>query len=82
MNPLTWKWQHLVTLALLILLGGVTSMVFGSFFLPFSHSEGAETTVMFFARLHYPLAYWPCVASGAVTAGMTFYLADLPTGAR
>jgi hypothetical protein len=82
MNPLTWKSQHLVTWALLILLGGAAGMVFGWVVSPFSHSQGAEIWVMFFAWLHYPLAYLPYIIVGAVTTGMAYYAADLLTGAR
>jgi hypothetical protein len=82
MNPLTWKWQHLVTWALLIVLGGLVGMIFGWFVSPFSHSQGAQTQTMFFAWLHYPLAYWPYIAAGAITFGLAYYSADLLTGAR
>jgi hypothetical protein len=82
MNPLTWKWQHLVTWAILILLGGVAGMVFGWFVSPFSHAQGDDAKMMFFAWLHYPLAYWPYILGGAATTGMAYYSADLLTGAR
>jgi hypothetical protein len=82
LNPLTWKRQHLVTWALLIVVGGIAGMVFGWFVSPFSELEGSDTRTMIAAWLHYPLAYWPYVLAGAVTAGLAYYAADLLTGAR
>jgi len=38
--------------------------------------------MMFFAWLHYPMAYWPWFVFGAFVAGAGFYAADLLTGAR
>jgi hypothetical protein len=82
MNPLEWKWQHLVTWAVLIFAGAAAGMVFGWLISPFSHLQGADTRTMFFAWLHYPWTYWPYVAVGAITAGLAYYSADLLTGAR
>ena len=81
LNPLVWKRRHLVTWAGLILLGGALGLVFAWVVSPFSRVQG-DAPVMFVAWLHYPLAYWPYLAVGAVTAGLAYYAADLLTGAR
>jgi hypothetical protein len=81
LNPLTWQRRHLVTWALLIAVGAVGGLVFGWFLSPFSRLAGDPATG-FIAWLHYPLAWWPFVLAGAVTAGMAYYAADLLTGAR
>ena len=81
LNPLTWKRRHLVTWAVLILLGAAGGLLFGWVLSPFSHMAG-DKEEMFFAWLHYPMAAWPYMAAGAVTAGLAYYAADLLTGAR
>jgi hypothetical protein len=57
-------------------------MVFGWVVSPFSRVQQGELQAMFVAWLHYPQAYCPYVAAGAVTAGFAYYAADLLTGAR
>jgi hypothetical protein len=82
LNPLTWKRRHLVTWAALVVLGGAVGVVFGWVISPFSRVQQGDAQVMIVAWLHYPEAYWPYVAAGAVTAGLAYYAADLLTGAR
>jgi hypothetical protein len=84
MNPLKWKWQHLVTWAALIIAGALVGMLFAWLVSPFSHLQvqGADRHTMFAAFLHYPWTYWPYIAAGAVAAGLAYYSADLLTGAR
>jgi len=81
LNPLTWKRQHLVIWAILIAIGAAAGLVFGWFVSPLSRA-GAGSATLFAAWLHYPVAYWPYMAAGAVTAGLAYYSADLLTGAR
>lgn len=82
LNPLHWKWQHLVTLAILIVIGAVGGLFFGWAASPFSHVHGADKAISFVTWLQYPAAYWPYVGVGAITAGLAYYSADLLTGAR
>jgi len=82
LNPLTWKRRHLVSWAALIFLGGAVGLVFGWVVSPFSRVQPADAQAMVVAWLHYPVAYWPYVAAGAVTFGLAYYAADLLTGAR
>jgi hypothetical protein len=82
LNPLTWKRRHLVTWAVLILLGAAGGLLFGWVLSPFSRLPGADTGTLFIAWLQYPMAAWPYMAAGAVTAGLAYYAADLLTGAR
>ena len=82
LNPLVWKRRHLVTWAALIFLGGALGLAFAWVVSPFSHVPQGDAPVMFVAWLHYPLAYWPFLVVGAVTAGLAYYAADLLTGAR
>ena len=82
LNPLTWKRRHLMTWAALVLVGGVVGLVFGWAVSPFSRVQQGDAQAMIVAWLHYPEAYWPYVAAGAVTAGLAYYAADLLTGAR
>jgi hypothetical protein len=79
---LTWKRRHLVTWAALVLVGGAVGLVFGWVVSPFSHIQQGDAQTMIVAWLHYPEAYWPYVAAGAVTFGLAYYAADLLTGAR
>ena len=64
------------------MLGGVVGFVFGWVVSPFSRVVQGNLQPMFIAWLHYPVAYCPYVAAGAVTAGLGYYAADLLTGAR
>jgi hypothetical protein len=80
LNPLTWKKRHLIACAALMFAGAVAGFLFGWFITPLSRSQNAET--FFVAWLHYPGAYWPYMAAGAITAGLAYYSADLLTGAR
>jgi hypothetical protein len=80
LNPLTWKRRHLVTWAVLTLLGAAGGVLFGWAISPFAHSGDPGT--LFIAWLHYPIAYWPYAAAGAVTVALAYYAADLLTGAR
>jgi hypothetical protein len=82
LNPLKWKSRHLVTWAVLTLLGAAVGLLFGWAISPFAHSQGAGLGTMLIAWLHYPMAYWPYAAAGAVTAALAYYSADLLTGAR
>jgi hypothetical protein len=82
LNPLTWKRRHLVTWAALVLVGGAAGLVFGWVVSPFSHVQGGGVQAMAFTWLHYPDAYLPYAAAGAITAGLAYYSADLLTGAR
>jgi phytoene dehydrogenase-like protein len=83
LNPLTWKHQHLLLWALLILAGAFGGLVFGWFVSPFAQlAQGASFPEMLFAWLHYPQAYWPYVGAGALVAGLAYYAADLLTGFR
>jgi hypothetical protein len=82
LNPLTWKRRHLVTWAVLVILGGAVGMVFGWVVSPFSRVQQGDVQTMLVAWLHYPGAYCPYVAAGAITAGLGHYAADLLTGAR
>jgi hypothetical protein len=82
LNPMRWQRRHLVTWAALVACGGVGGLIFGWFVSPFSRSKGADTATMIVTWLHFPMAYWPYVAAGAVTAGLAYYSADLLTGAR
>ena len=82
LNPLTWKRRHLLTWAALIVLGGAVGLVFGWGVSPFSRVPQGDAQIMMAAWLHYPVAYWPYVAAGAVTFGLAYYAADLLTGAR
>lgn len=79
MNPLHWKTQHQLAWLVVIAAGGVAGLIFGWLVSPFSHA--ADTAIMFTAWIHNPMAYWPWVAIGAVTAGLAYYSADLLTGA-
>ncbi len=80
LNPLNWKRQHQLMWVVLIALGGVAGALFGWLVSPFSRA--ADMGILFFAWLHYPAAYWPWAAAGAVTAGLAYYSADLLTGSR
>ncbi len=80
MNPLHWKPEHQLAWAVTILAGGVMGLIFGWLTSPFSRAGQAEA-MLFVAWLHYPLAYWPWVAGGAVIAGLAYYSGDLLTGA-
>jgi hypothetical protein len=82
LNPLTWKRRHLVTWAALVVLGGAFGFGFGWVVSPFSHVQHGDAQLMFVAWLHYPEAYLPYVAAGAVTVGLAYYAADILTGAR
>ena len=82
LNPLTWKRRHLVTWAVLVIVGGAVGLVFGWVVSPFSRVQQGDLQAMLVAWLHYPQAYCPYVAAGAVTAGLAYYAADLLTGAR
>lgn len=82
MNPLTWKREHQIIWAVVILAGGVAGLLVGFLASPLSRVPGADMGVMFLAWLHYPQGYGPWVAAGAVTAGLAYYSADLLTGAR
>lgn len=82
MNPLEWKREHQVIWVVVILAGGVAGLLLGFLASPLSRMAGADIYVMFIAWLHYPQAFWPWVAAGAVTAGAAYYSADLLTGAR
>jgi hypothetical protein len=82
LNPLHWKGRHLVTWAALTVFGGVGGLVFGWFVSPFSKLKNVDTATTVLVWLHYPAAYWPYVAAGAVTAGLAYYAEDLLTGAR
>lgn len=82
LNPLTWKRRHLMTWAALVLVGGAIGFVFGWAISPFSYIQKANRQDMIVAWLHYPEAYWPYVAAGAITFGLAYYAADLLTGAR
>jgi hypothetical protein len=55
-------------------------MLLGWLCSPFS--QAAPHSVLFFARLHYPIAYWPWLGFGAVIAGLSFYSVNLLTGSR
>lgn len=81
LNPLTWKGRHLAIWALLMLIGAAAGLVFGWFLTPLSRLPAGGQS-LFVAWLHYPAAYWPYMAAGAVTAGLAYYAADLLTGAR
>lgn len=81
LNPATWRHRHLVIWAVLIAAGAVGGMVFGWFVSPFSRMAG-DPAALLIVWLHYPVAWWPYVLAGAVTAGMAYYAADLLTGAR
>ena len=82
LNPLHWKRRHLATWALLMTLGAAGGLVFGWFLSPFSKLRAADPATALLAWLHYPAAYWPYVAAGAITAGLAYYSADLLTGSR
>ena len=82
LNPLNWKSEHQAIWAVLIVLGGVAGSLFGWLVSPFSRSQPADMGILFLAWLHYPVAYWPWAAAGAVTAGLAYYSADLLTGSR
>jgi len=82
LNPLTWKRRHLATWAVLVLFGGAVGLVFGWVVSPFSRVQHGDLQAMLVAWLHYPQAYCPYVAAGAVRAGLAYYAADLLTGAR
>jgi len=80
LNPLTWKHAHIVAWLAVCLSGGLFATLLGYIRSPFGQAGDQET--MFFAWLHYPMAYWPWFVFGAVVAGLAFYAADLLTGAR
>lgn len=82
MNPLDWKREHQIIWVIVILAGGVAGLLAGFLASPLSRMAGADIGVMFIAWLHYPEAFWPWVAAGAVTAGGAYYSGDLLTGAR
>jgi len=71
-----------MTWAALVLVGGAIGFVFGWAISPFSYIQKANRQDMIVAWLHYPEAYWPYVAAGAITFGLAYYAADLLTGAR
>jgi hypothetical protein len=81
MNPLHWKKQHQLAWAISILAGGVGGLIFAWLVSPFSRA-GQVDALLLLAWLHFPLAYLPFVAAGAVTAGLAYYSADLLTGAN
>jgi hypothetical protein len=80
LNPLYWKRWHLAAWAGVTLSGAVLGMMLGWLRSPFSHV--APYGALFFAWLHYPIAYWPWLGLGAVIAGLSFYSANLLTGSR
>lgn len=82
MNPLTWKTVHLAAWAVAIVAGAAAGVIVGWLTTPFSRGQGDNTGAMLVAWLHYPVAWWPFAAVGAVTAGMAYYATDLFTGAR
>jgi hypothetical protein len=82
LNPLNWKKRHLVIWAATTAVGGLAGLIFGWLASPFSRSQGPNTAAMFFTWLHYPTAYLPWAAVGAVIAGLAYYSADLLTGFR
>jgi len=80
LNPLNWKHAHLVAWVCVSLSGGIMATILGYIRSPFGQAQPQD--VMFFAWLHYPMAYWPWFVFGAVVAGLAYYAADLLTGAR
>ena len=70
LNPLTWKRRHLVTWAGVVFAGGAIGLVFGWVVSPFSRVQQGGLQAMTVAWLHYPEAYLPYVAAGAITAGL------------
>jgi hypothetical protein len=82
MNPLTWKRVHLLAWAVTILAGALAGMIVGWLSSSLSQVQGTDTGTMLVAWLHYPEAWWPFAAIGAVTGGLAYYSGDLLTGAR
>jgi hypothetical protein len=82
MNPLAWKRVHLLAWAITILAGALAGMIVGWLSSSLSQVQGADTGTMLMAWLHYPEAWWPFAAIGAVTGGLAYYSGDLLTGAR
>ena len=80
LNPLHWKHAHLVAWAIVCLSGGLLAAMLGYVRSPFGQAE--NQSMMFFAWLHYPMAYGPWFLFGALVAGLAYYAADLLTGAR
>lgn len=81
MNPLHWKHSHQIAWGVSIAAGGVIGLIFAWLVSPFSHAGQVDWAVLI-AWLHFPLAYWPFVVAGAVTAGLAYYSADLLTGSN
>jgi hypothetical protein len=82
MNPLTWKRAHLFAWAVTIVAGALAGVIVGWLSSPFSRGQGGNTAALLIAWLHYPQAWWPFAAIGAVTGGLAYYSGDLLTGSR
>jgi len=80
LNPLHWKHAHLIAWVIVCLSGGICATMLAYVRSPFGQAD--HQSMMFFAWLHYPMAYWPWFVFGAFVAGAGFYAADLLTGAR
>ena len=81
MNPLYWKRAHQIVLAVSMAAGGVIGLIFSWLISPFSHVGQGDVRLLI-AWLHFPVAYWPFVAIGAVTGGLAYYSGDLLTGSN
>jgi hypothetical protein len=75
-NPLRWKLEHQLAWIVACVFGAVVAMLYG-----FSHSKfgmpGAGMGVHFLFWLQQPEFYWHWALSGALIAGLSFYLARL-----
>jgi hypothetical protein len=80
MNPLHWERQHLVAWGVITILGALVGMLFGWLLSPFSRVQEVDVGTFFIAWLHYPVAYWPWLAFGAIFAALAFYAGNLLTG--
>jgi hypothetical protein len=81
MNPLHWKHSHQLAWIASMMAGGVVGLIFSWLISPLSRGGQGDLAALM-VWLHFPFAYWPYVAAGAVTAGLAYYSGDLLTGAR
>ena len=79
---MAWKRAHQLAWGVTILAGALAGTIIGWLSSPFSRAQGGNTGAMLVAWLHYPVAWWPFAAIGAVTGGLAYYSGDLLTGSR
>lgn len=84
MNPLHWKREHQLALAISIALGAIAGVLFAWFDSPLYRLSRAslsgplaDPTQVFFLWLPHVELYWPWPVLGAVILGSLFYVARL-----